>query len=52
MLTPGRYVGAAEVDEDEMPFEERFGALKQKLDNHFQASDETSKALRALLARL
>ncbi|WP_420101232.1 type I restriction-modification system subunit M [Bosea sp. (in: a-proteobacteria)] len=52
MLNPGRYVGSEDVEADDKPFEERFGALKQKLDNHFQASDESSKALRAILARL
>jgi type I restriction enzyme M protein len=52
VLNPGRYVGSEDIEADDTPFEERFGALKQKLDNHFEASDESSKALRALLARL
>jgi type I restriction enzyme M protein len=52
VLNPGRYVGSDDIVADDTPFEERFGALKQKLDAHFQASDESSKALRALLARL
>ncbi|MFT9454142.1 MAG: class I SAM-dependent DNA methyltransferase [Komagataeibacter saccharivorans] len=52
VLNPGRYVGSQDIEADDTPFEERFGALKQKLDDHFRASDESSKALRALLARL
>lgn len=52
VLNPGRYVGSEDIEADDTPFEERFGMLKQKLDEHFQASDESSKALRALLARL
>jgi type I restriction enzyme M protein len=52
VLNPGRYVGSQDIEADDTPFEERFGALKQKLDAHFQASDESSKALRALLARI
>ena len=27
VLTPGRYVGAADLDDDEVPFEEKFGRL-------------------------
>ncbi len=52
ILNPGRYVGSEDVEADETPFEERFGALKRTLDDQFKASDESSKALRALLARL
>ena len=52
VLNPGRYVGSEDVEADETPFVERFETLKQKLEAHFQAADKSSKALRALLARL
>ena len=35
VLTPGRYVGAAESQEDDVPFEERFSSLKKKLEEQF-----------------
>lgn len=37
VLTPGRYVGAADVEDDGVPFEERFGALRAKLAERFEA---------------
>jgi type I restriction enzyme M protein len=48
-LTPGRYVGASVVDDDEAPFEERFPLLEQRLAGHFSDSrglmDRIEKAL-------
>ncbi len=38
VLTPGRYVGAAEVEADDVPFEERFTELRSQLDQHFSNS--------------
>lgn len=40
VLTPGRYVGAAEDEGDGRPFEEVFGSLKDRLGSQF-AEDET-----------
>jgi type I restriction enzyme M protein len=40
VLTPGRYVGTAEVDADDMVFEEHFVPLKTKLERQFAKSRE------------
>jgi Type I restriction modification DNA specificity domain len=42
VLTPGRYVGAADVEEDDLPFEERFAALKAKLEGHFAEANKVT----------
>ncbi len=34
VLTPARYVGAADVEEDDMPFAERFSILSEQLSAH------------------
>ena len=50
VLTPGRYVGAADVDGDIVAFAERFGLLKTELDRQFSASESLSAAIRSRLA--
>jgi len=50
VLTPGRYVGAAEAEEDDVPFEERFAALREKLETQFNESDRLTTAIRERLA--
>ncbi len=50
VLTPGRYVGAADVEDDETPFAERFAALKTKLEEQFAASEALTGTIRARLA--
>jgi type I restriction enzyme M protein len=39
VLTPGRYVGAADVEDDEIPFQDRFASLKMKLEEQFEEAD-------------
>jgi type I restriction enzyme M protein len=46
VLTPGRYVGAAHVEEDDVPFEERFAALKAKLEGQFAEADKLTVTIR------
>jgi type I restriction enzyme M protein len=50
VLTPGRYVGAAEADQDDMPFGEQFAALQAELDAHLNATEELTTRIRTLLA--
>ena len=46
-LTPGRYVGAEDVLDDDEPFEDRFPALVQELEEQFTKSKKLEKAIRA-----
>jgi type I restriction enzyme M protein len=50
VLTPGRYVGAADVEEDDVPFAERFGALQAKLEEQFNASALLAATIRKKLS--
>jgi len=49
MLTPGRYVGAADEEDDGVPFEERFGALRAKLAEQFAEGRALEKRIEAAL---
>ena len=49
VLTPGRYVGAADIEDDDVPFEERFAALKAKLEGQFDEADTLTAMIRAKL---
>jgi type I restriction enzyme M protein len=40
VLTPGRYVGAEEPEEDDVDFVEKFAALKERLDSQFAEADK------------
>jgi type I restriction enzyme M protein len=46
VLTPGRYVGAAEVEDDEIPFEERMPLLVAKLEEQFAESAQLEQMIR------
>jgi type I restriction enzyme M protein len=50
VLTPGRYVGASDVEDDEVPFAERFAALRARLDEQFKEADKLSSTIRTNLA--
>lgn len=45
VLTPGRYVGAAEAEEDDVSFVERFSALKTKLNGQFAEAERLTAAI-------
>jgi type I restriction enzyme M protein len=49
VLTPGRYVGAAEVEEDETPFNERIAVLRKKLLKQFDDSSALAQKISAIL---
>jgi type I restriction enzyme M protein len=52
VLTPGRYVGAADVEDDEVPFAERFGVLKTTLQQHFALSQQLNERIRQALTEV
>ncbi|MBV5338219.1 MAG: SAM-dependent DNA methyltransferase [Deltaproteobacteria bacterium] len=51
-LTPGRYVGAAGVEEDNTPFPERFAELRANLEAHFLEKDMYTSTIRAKLSEV
>ena len=52
VLTPGRYVGAATAETDDVPFEERLAELRKVLDEQFCRADELATTIRAKLGGL
>ena len=52
VLTPGRYVGAAEVEDDGEPIEEKIARLKAELFAEFEKSDELQSTIRSRLEGL
>ena len=52
VLTPGRYVGAEEVEEDSEPFEEKMPRLVTELEAQFAESARLEQAIRANLRGL
>ena len=52
VLTPGRYVGSKDVEEDDEPFEEKLPRLTAELEQQFEESHELEVAIRANLANL
>jgi type I restriction enzyme M protein len=53
VLTPGRYVGAAAIEEDDEPFEEKMARLIRELEEQFEVShnleDKIKKAIRLMI---
>jgi type I restriction enzyme M protein len=52
VLAPGRYVGAAEQEADDEPFEEKMARLTSQLDAQFGESARLEQVIRENLARL
>lgn len=52
ILTPGRYVGIAEQEEDEEPFEEKMGRLTSELSEMFEKSHELEAEIRKKLGAI
>ena len=52
VLTPGRYVGAEQAEDDGEPFEEKMKRLTAKLDDQFAQSAKLETAIRANLKAL
>jgi len=51
-LTPGRFVGAAEVEDDGEPIEEKIARLKKELFEQFEESERLAQVVREQLARI
>jgi type I restriction enzyme M protein len=49
VLTPGRYVGAEEAEDDDEPFEEKLGRLVAQLEEQFAESEGLESEIRARL---
>ena len=52
VLTPGRYVGAEEVEDDGEPFGEKFARLTKELESQFTQSTKLEALIRANLKKL
>jgi type I restriction enzyme M protein len=52
VLTPGRYVGAEEAEDDGEPFGEKFSRLTKTLDEEFAESNKLESEIRASLSSL
>ena len=52
VLTPGRYVGAAEVEDDGIPFDQKMNELTTKLYQQFEESKNLEEIIKKNLERL
>jgi type I restriction enzyme M protein len=49
VLTPGRYVGAEDIEDDDEPFDEKMSRLVSSLNNHFRESHRLEEIITARL---
>ncbi|MDP4027770.1 MAG: N-6 DNA methylase [Gallionella sp.] len=52
VLTPGRYVGAEEVEDDGEPFEEKMPRLMAELNGQFAESAKLEQAIKVNMGKL
>lgn len=52
VLTPGRYVGAEEAEDDDEPFKEKMQRLTQKLERQFKESRKLEQEISIQLAKM
>lgn len=52
VLTPGRFVGAVDIEDDDVPFPERIALLRTKLDEEFAHAEKLTATIRDKLARV
>lgn len=52
VLTPGRYVGATELEEDDEPFDEKMVRLTKELEAQFSTSADLEKSIREQLRKI
>ena len=52
VLTPGRYVGAADIEDDGIAFSDRFAVLQEQLARQLAEADDLTQRIRASLERV
>ena len=52
VLTPGRYVGAVDVDDNELSFSEQFRSLRVQLEDQFVEAERITKEIRVRLRQV
>ena len=52
VLTPGRYVGAEDIEDDDEPFEEKMKRLRQKLEEQFAEGTKLEAVIKRNLKEL
>lgn len=52
VLTPGRYVGTEEVEDDGIPFEEKMKTLTEELSNQIKQSNELDEEIKRVLSAI